>query len=140
MSEDPFSDMRQNLGGFGALGGEGAEAHYTCKVTNDPGKKGRVFQVDCDNCGQPNQVMLNWDEFIFAMSGAVPPGWLYSRAHRALHPNVGCASCNGLMMIVFTPDECKRHLDAGVAQKAVSPQYIQQGVQRVKQAQQGQHG
>lgn len=142
MSDDPFADVRGFISGqgYGALGGAGAESHHSVKVSRDPEKKGMNYQSDCDNCGQTNVVTVMWDEFIYGAAGLVPPNWVYDRAHGGIHPNVGCRRCKGLMLLLFSPDECGRQLKSGVAAQHIDERYVVQASQAVRQRAQQQHG
>lgn len=140
MAEDPFSDMKNTNEGYGSLGGAGVEHQTSVKVERDPDKQGLCFVAPCGECGTEHKVTIPWDEFIFGLVGATPPGWSYDRRHGGFYPGIKCVGCARPIVLVFTPDECKRHLNAGVASKQVSPQYIQAGSQRVQAAQRSQHG
>lgn len=136
MAEDPFHDVRNQLGGGlggGCLGGAGLEEHYRATSKIAASREGMDFQVACDNCGQPNKVTISWDELIYGVMGIQHPAWRYDSRHRALYPNVGCGSCRGLIMLTFTPDECDRHLRAGINGGCVTLQYVQRGRQALAQ-------
>lgn len=108
---DPnFRDVDLSQFGFGALGGAGAEEHYQARATLDP--NGVWYQAPCDNCGQPNGILINWNEFVYSANRLLPPGW---QPHAGgMHPNVGCQQCRALMLLTITPDEAQRQLKAGV--------------------------
>lgn len=139
MSDD-FSDIRGVLAGFGCLGGMGADAHHTAQQRRAEDGTGMTFTVPCDNCGQPNEITVNWDELIYGAARQVPPGWKYEPRFGAIHPNVGCRSCRGLLLITLFPDECARHLKAGEAEGKVTGAYIQNAVNTLKARSQGFRG
>jgi hypothetical protein len=132
MSQDHFADMRGflNSQGFGALGGDGAEAHHGFKSSVTP--EGVQFQVACDNCGIPNGITPTWSELVYGMCGMEAPGWKFSQRYGGFHPNAGCRSCNALIMLIFTPQECARHLKAGEAARYVTAQQVGQLAQRLR--------
>lgn len=127
-----FADAADDIRGFGALGGAGAEGHYTVKTNMNPDGSGMVFRLQCDNCGQPNEVLVDWGEFVFGMNGACPPNW---RAHEmgGFHPNAGCRTCQYILLFLVTPDECARHIKSGIMAGRVSQQDVQQLSQQIAQ-------
>lgn len=128
---DDFSDVRHQLSGFGMLGGAGAEEHYSARTKMQP--DGMAFHVYCDRCGATNDLIISWDEFIYGMNRAMPPGWTHDRRHGGLVPNAGCYNCRDHLMVQLTPDECQRHLKAGEQANHVTRGRIQQLSQQIQQ-------
>lgn len=130
--EDPFADVRGDLGGvLGIMEGMGVSDQYSARdrVVDE----GVAFQMRCDNCGQPNVVTVNWSEFIYGANRLIPPGWVHDPRHGALHPNKGCASCRALLLILFKPDECARHLKGGIMANKITPDQVQQANNNLRQ-------
>lgn len=121
-----FADVDMGSLGFGALGGAGAEQHYQARAELDPNRQGVWYGVACDNCGQPNKVLIEWGEFIYGANRVVPPGWAHEQRIGAMHPNAACKQCRALILLAITPDECQRQLKAGVMASQISEQQIGQ--------------
>lgn len=122
---DHFSDVGElsDESGFGSLGGIGTDAHFSARAgTVD---QGTTYQVNCDNCGGRNSILIEWTELIVVAHGKLPNNWKY--ANGRLYPDVGCAhnGCNFLCTVQLTPDEAKRLLNAAVNAGKVKPQQIQ---------------
>ncbi len=128
---DHFEDIRNNLGtGFGCLSGEGAEEIQTVH-TQPLSPQGVTYQVRCQHCGQPNKVHISWDEMIYVAFRLQPPGWVYEASRGALRPNIGCASCNVVILLLLTPDDGAKSVHAGEAAGYIPAGYVAQARQRL---------
>jgi len=116
-----FDDIDFDNFGFGGLGGAGAESHGRAKATT--ARDGVKVSLNCDNCGAPNILTIEWPEAIIISTGHLPPGWKVEQGY--IRPEVGCASCRRLVSPGVTPDEASRWVKAAVHAKFVSPQQIQ---------------
>jgi hypothetical protein len=113
-----FSDIDVSQFGFGGLGGAGAELHQ--KTTARTTKEGVKIALDCDNCGAPNILTMEWPEVIVIATGNLPPGWKLEAGY--IRPEVGCASCRRLVTPGVTPGEAKRWVEAGINARFVDAQ------------------
>lgn len=125
MSRHPeFQDVDLSSFGFGALGGQGADEHHQAKARLDNQRQGVWYTVNCDNCGQPNGILVSWDEFVYGANRLVPPGWVHEPAIGGMHPNVGCNQCRAILLVAITPDECQRQIKAGVMANHIQEQQV----------------
>lgn len=116
-----FSDVPELAGDddrFGSLAGEGTDRHFSAHVA--PNKGGVSYKLNCDNCGTPNEILLEWPELIIVASQKVPPNWRYKDG--MLYPDVGCAhpGCGYITSVQITPDEAARHVKSGLAAQRIS--------------------
>ncbi len=120
MNNDHFEDVRGSgdLAGFGVLGGDAISSHQKATAKLSPDGLGIDYLVNCDHCGIPNRLTVSWPEFLYAANGRIPfdqsrrTAWKYEQQHGGFHPNVGCAQCQMVLLLLITPDEAKRHLHA----------------------------
>jgi hypothetical protein len=129
MKRPEFSDVTDDLKGFGSLAGPGVESHYKAHDSLDQNGQGVTYQVACDSCGGPNGVTVGFDEFAVGAMRLLPPRW--GARGGGMHPNVPCVYCQMVLPLVITPDECTRQLRAGIMAKKVSQAQIQHWQQQV---------
>jgi hypothetical protein len=118
MNEDHFEDMRGSgdLAGFGVLGGDAIASHHKATAKMSPDGQGIDYKLDCGHCGVPNRLTVSWGEFLYAANSQIPfdqarrAPWKYEQQFGGFHPNVGCAQCQMVLLLLITPDEAKRHL------------------------------
>lgn len=116
-----FEDVDIDRYGFGGLGGAAAEDHSKAKAK--PSKEGVKIALDCDNCGAPNIVTVEWPEAIVISTGNLPRGWKFERGY--IRPDIGCGSCQRLVSPGITPDEAQRWVKAGINARFVDPRHAQ---------------
>lgn len=125
MRHPDFQDVDESMlrGGFGVLGGDGATEHHQAREKMVD--QGIQYTMHCDNCGQPNNVIVDWAEFVFVNMKFAPPGWRAEPSLGGFHPNLGCASCRSLLVFIITPDEGQRQVQRGVHANRVNPNEVQ---------------
>jgi hypothetical protein len=133
MSDEDFRDVRSELAGYGVLGGLGAEAQHKVTMARTEDGSGMSATLPCAVCGQPCKIDIGWQEFVYGMNGALPPGWVYNQEHGGMQPHVGCRSCSRALGVVFTPDECARYVKAGVSAGKLNPADVQGMSQQIQQ-------
>ena len=121
-----FTDVDVTQFGYGGLGGAGADNHE--KATARPTAQGVVIALNCDNCGSPNRLTIEWPEAIVISTGNLPQGWKIDQGY--IRPDVGCANCRRLVTPGVTPDEAQRWVKAGISARFVNPQQAQAIVQQ----------
>lgn len=125
-----FADVRHEIAGFGSLDGPGATRHHSAQQEiRDEGVK---YDVQCDNCGATNGVIVSWGEFIYGAEGQVPPGWAPMPQLGRFHPNVGCWNCRYVLAVTFTPDDCQRQVKSGLMGGKMQPQQVAQMQQQIR--------
>lgn len=112
-----FDDLDLSSFGYGGLNGTGAEGHT--RATAKPMPDGVKISLNCDNCGVPNILTIDWTEIVVISTGHLPSGWKIDQGH--FRPEVGCASCRKLVTPGVTADEAGRWLRAGVNARFVDP-------------------
>lgn len=132
MKNPEFSDVADDLKGFGTLAGPAVDEHYRAQAQLDPNGEGVHFIVFCDSCGTKNRVTTSFQELTYGMLRVIPPGW--KRAHGGLTPNVGCRTCQTILMLVIVPDECARLLRSGMSQNKVPEQQVRAWTQQIHAA------
>ena len=70
-----FVDVRHEISSFGSLDGPGASRHHSAQQEMDPSGQGVKYDIQCDNCGATNGVIVSWGEFVYGMEGMLPPNW-----------------------------------------------------------------
>lgn len=116
-----FSDVDLSSFGCGGLSGAAAENHSRAKAkTTADGVK---ISFDCDNCGAPNVLTIDWPEAIIISTGRLPRGWKLEQGY--IRPEIGCAQCRRLVTPGVTPDEAKRWVTAGINARFVNAQQAQ---------------
>ncbi len=123
-----FEDVDVDNLGFGALGGGAIENHE--RAGAKPRREGVVVSVNCQHCGTPNRMTIEWPEAIIISAGAIPQGWEYHEGY--IRPRVGCGSCKHLVSPGITPDEAARWVRAGINAKFVNAQQAQQIVNQAR--------
>ena len=123
-----FSDVDVNQFGYGGLGGAGAEGHD--RATAKPTAEGVKVALNCDNCGSPNILTIEWPEAIIISAGRLPPNWKVDQGY--IRPEVGCANCRRLVTPGVTPDEAQRWVKAGINARFVDPKQAQGIVDQVR--------
>lgn len=100
--------------GYGSLGGLGTEHHDSVKtaVTNE----GVVNQLQCDKCGRRLVITIPWTELIFMSEKRLPPNnsWKHDGYHGVFLPNAHCPHCQDSVRLGMTPQECQKHIRAGI--------------------------
>jgi hypothetical protein len=130
--EDPFADVRGDIrGNLGIMEGLGASDHYAARerVTG----AGVAYMIHCDNCGQPAEVEVTWNEFIYGMNRLLPPNWRHEAKFGGFHPNMGCRTCGALLLMILKPDECARQLKAGTMANKVTEEQVRSANQQLRQ-------
>lgn len=127
MSDDDFNT------GYGSLAGDGIEIHN--KVSTTTKREGTVFKLRCDKCNKTLEVTVPWDELTWLSQSALPPNrsWRHDAYHGCFLPNSAC-SCREDIRLGVTPDECARHIKAGIAAGQVNAAAVGQLAQQIQQA------
>lgn len=136
---DFFSDVQElKDNSLGVLGGEGAE--FLEKVKTEIDRKGITSTCPCGQCGRPQQITVEWPEAVIGSLALLPPGWELDNQSRQIYANIGCGSCQYQLKLLFSPQELKRYVIAGVAegqiprgqvdQWAANPQLAAQAIGR----------
>lgn len=118
-----FDDVTELSDGLGVLGGQGAEFLEKTSTTLTP--QGIVTRCSCGQCGKPNDVTVDYNEAVIGGLRLLPPYWELDRPSGQIYCNVGCASCNYQLKVLFTPQELARLVDQAVRQGDVAPGTIQ---------------
>jgi len=111
MSDDPFADIRQDLSGFGVLGGEAVQV-----LESAPSKAtatGVEYLVHCEECGLRHRITVSWQELANGAVGVECPTLRYDRQTMMWAPHYGCTSCRSQLPLRITREECMRFLKAG---------------------------
>lgn len=109
--------------GFGIFEGSlGAQQHYQVK-TLPLTREGVPFELNCDTCGRPQQITLEWTQLADAarapQTGNLPTDpatrmeWGYDKRTMRMFPRFGCAGCRREIAFSITPDEAARLLREG---------------------------
>jgi hypothetical protein len=124
----------EEVKGYGSLGGEGVDHHNAVKtgVVNE----GVANKLRCDRCGKGLQVTTPWSELIFMAHGVLPPNgaWKHDGYHGCFVPNATCP-CGDPIRLGITPDECGRHIKAGIAANKIRSQDVAAYSQQISAAQ-----
>lgn len=124
-NRDVFDDVQElTQGSLGVLGGEGAD--FLEKTTTRLSPLGITTRCTCGQCGKPNDVTVGYDEAVIGSFRLLPPYWELDRQSGQIYCNVGCASCQYQLKLLFTPQELARLVDTAVKQGDVSPNVIGQ--------------
>jgi hypothetical protein len=116
-----FADVDIDKLGYGGLSGIGAAEHGQASAR--PVQDGVKVALNCDNCGAPNVLTIEWPEAVIISTGHLPRGWKIQSGY--IRPDLGCANCNRLVTPGVTPDEAHRWVKAGIAARFISPQQAQ---------------
>ena len=84
-----FEDVNLDALGFGGLGGLGSAHHV--KTNAKPTREGVKMSVNCDHCGAPNIILVEWPEAVIISQGRMPGGWKYIQGY--VQPQIGCNQC-----------------------------------------------
>lgn len=127
MSDDDFNT------GYGSLSGDGIDVHN--KVTNAVKREGVEFKLRCDKCNKALVVTVPYDELTWLSQSALPPNrsWRHDQYHGCFLPNAAC-SCHEDIRLGVTPDECARHIKAGVAAGFVNGAQVDALAAQIRQA------
>lgn len=117
MSRDEY-----NPNGYGSLGGVGAEGIEDVKTS--VAQEGVEFIVSCNSCMKDIKVTAEWPELVIMAYKRQPPQWRAEPAVGAFMPLASCR-CGARVPLGVTPDECTKHLNAGINNGKVSQQQIQ---------------
>lgn len=121
MNRDHFEDIDTETFGYGALGGEAIDNFH--RTSAKPTQAGVQIKLDCESCGTPNILTVEWPEAIIISVGAIPRGWEYDQGY--IRPKSGCAHCRRLVSPGITPGEAERWVKAGINARFVDPQQAQ---------------
>ncbi len=117
--------------GYGSLGGDGVDHHdkVATKVVNE----GIENKMHCDRCGRPLLVTIPWAELIFMGNHVLPTNgaWRHEPAFGCFMPTTGCPRCGDQVRLGITPDECGRHVKAGVAAGKITGAAVAQYSQQI---------
>lgn len=132
-----FEDVDEDaFGVFGVLGGTGSEATSRLKTVTKP-EGIRTSGLYCEHCGTTNALTVEWLEAIYGSLGFVPRDWRVDeiKGVKYLCPHVGCSNngCRREIRLGFTPVELKGHVQRGVQNQDVNPEWVQQQVLRIQQ-------
>jgi hypothetical protein len=126
-NDDDFADIRNDVEGmgFGSLSGLGADNHDSVKTKIAKDGSGFDNQIRCEGCGKTLVVTIPWSELIIMGHGVLPPNnsFIYNPKRACFMPSNTCV-CGAPIRLGVTPDECARHLKAGVAARKITPQQI----------------
>lgn len=125
-----FDDVAEATEGLGVLGGEGAT--FLEKTSTRLSPQGITTRCTCGQCGKPNDVTVDYAEAVIGGLRLLPPYWQQDQKSGDIFCNVGCASCNYQLKLLFTPQELARLVDQAVKQGDVSQQDIQGLVAQTK--------
>lgn len=152
---DAFEDVIGSYHGvFGATESgldSGLKKHES--VDAKPTQQGVVFELSCQGCGKPTQMMVEWPEIVALKYGGNPavvfrqhPGiirnptrWEFRPDEQAWRPDMQCRTCQFHIPLRVGPGEPERYLAIARRSGFINPA----GEQRVSQiaaqaAQQGQ--
>jgi hypothetical protein len=134
MAEDYFADVRgsKDVRGHGVLDGDAIHEQSTATVAMSPDHKGMTYACACQDCGRPHHIHVTWMEFLYGGMKQIPVDpytrrpWIYEANYGGFHPNVGCTGCGKAIMLIVTPDECDRHVKAGLSAGVITPDQVNQ--------------
>lgn len=117
-----MDDDDTHVNGFGSLGGAGVEQHYKTQAKVVPG--GVLFKISCDGCNRDIEIGVGWQELSIMAQGQMPGGgtWLYNQQGGCFMPNLACRVCRTPTRLGVLPDECNRHIKAGIAAGVIPKQ------------------
>lgn len=115
-------DEYEEVAGLGILSGDAIKTHDTAKVRPNPDRVGIDIVASCIYCGRENTITIEWAEMIIVSMGRTPPNWQYDPENGMWRPYLGCPSCKRAITAGLTPDECKRHVHAGIAAGSLRPE------------------
>lgn len=127
---DDVQELRQNS--LGVLGGEGAD--FLEKVKTEIGRPGITSTAPCGQCGRPQQITVEWPEAVIGSLALMPPNWQLDQTSGQIYPNIGCGSCQYQLKLLFSPQELKRYVLAGVAEGQVPRAQVDQWAAQAQQA------
>jgi hypothetical protein len=108
-------DEYEEVAGLGILSGDAIKMHDTAKVRPNPSRIGIDILASCVYCGRENTITVEWTELVVVGLGRTPPNWQYDPEHGMWRPYLGCPSCKRPITAGLTPDECKKHVNSGIA-------------------------
>lgn len=116
-----FDDVDVEGLGFGGLGGPAIDNLHRSNAR--PTAAGVKVKLDCQTCGSPNVMTIEWPEAVIIAHGAIPAGWAYEKGY--IRPGIGCGSCRKHVDAGVTPDEAARWVKAAQNARFITPQQIQ---------------
>lgn len=125
--QEAFDDVQELRNkSLGVLGGEGAD--FLEKVKTEISRQGVTSTCTCGQCGKPQQITVEWPEAVIGSLALMPPHWQLDPPSRQIFPNVPCGSCQYQLKLLFSPQELKRAVNAGIAEGQISGAIVQQWV------------
>ena len=125
-------DEYEEAAGLGILSGDAIRAHDSARVRPNPNRLGIDIVAACPHCGRENTVTVEWSELVIVSLGVTPQGWQYDAEHGMWQPKLGCPSCRRQVNVGLTPDECGKHVRAGIAARSITQQQVQGLVAQVQ--------
>ncbi len=136
---DTFNDIRNTQTGiFGsdqASIESGLKNHDSVHSTVD--ERGVVFEMECQGCGVPTQIVAEWPEMValkygvnpaFAFRGnpgimsSEPTKWEFLPHEQSWRPDMRCPRCDFHICLRVLPDEPEKFLSAGRRKGIIIPQ------------------
>jgi len=147
---DTFTDVIQSFNGV-FEGADGLKRHDAVKTHITP--QGCALTFECQGCGTPSQLMVEYPELVsmkYGVNPAIafrgtqfvrePTSWMYLPHENAWCPNqLKCRNCGFKFPLRIERGECERHLSEARSRGYINPAGEQQVSARCAQmAQQGQ--
>ncbi len=123
---DAFQDVIEGVNGiFGAEQAgldSGLKKHDSVHAKATP--RALVFQLNCQGCGKPTHLEVEWPELVALKYGVnpviafrgrpnmlqSPTRWEFRPAEQAWRPEIKCRNCGFHVPLRVAPDEPERHL------------------------------
>lgn len=129
---EAFEDLAElRTDHLGVLGGDGA--NFLEKVSTVPKAEGVVSRCSCTQCGRTNDVVVEWREAVIVANGLLPRDWEVDRKQGGVYDAFVACGCQYQLKVLFSVDEMKRMIAAGISGQKVDPRVIQQLDTQVKQ-------
>jgi hypothetical protein len=117
MSNDEFGDIKGSLAGKNGIFAlsDGLDTLDSVTKKFDSEGRGMVYNSQCNHCGAPQEILVEWPELAAISQKRVVDGWYVDRANGLFRPNMRCRSCQAAVIPWGeTPAGARKDLEAGV--------------------------
>jgi len=131
--EDYFSDVHHLKSALGGIFDEsdGMKRLGEARTRFRQDKGGIAVDFQCQHCGLPGAITVDWDELTYIMLKLEPPGWFKDPKAGVMRPRLGCRGCNVLIEVGLNPQECQRSIVGGVEAGYITEAQVQRATQHI---------
>lgn len=138
INDPAFDDVRDEISNLsGIFGGDGYQAQQNVSTKMAP--SGYVYTFRCQGCNCSLSVLVTWDEFLFVMARKKPVDsstgkeWIYDPNRGGVYPPAVHSACETPVPLLITAQEAAQRVDSGMQARKLSPQYVQNAMQKLGQ-------